>query len=355
VVLSTSQSITFQRIRNSSSSKQAVSLSDDGFRALIFIAARDLGLSASFPEIPPDLPDFFAPALDVDYVAAGDSPLALFERLCALKADADTYVACLASLHKARLKYRRVLATQPFSRMEQVGPRGLLQYGLVDVSVLAALLIWRKWIYDIDNRAAQDTGYLVEPVIAGALGGVSYSSKTSPIKRVSDPRKGRQVDCIKNDLAYEFKIRMTIAASGQGRWSEEIAFAEDVRNSGYTPVLVVLDPTTSTRLVQLKASFEAAGGHCYIGDEAWRHLHDQAQPDMRSFIAKYVEKPLKELFEAFPPGSLLPSMTVHDLGSRIQFEIGNESWTVQRDDADPELGLEDPVLEGGGESLPGLD
>ena len=35
------------------------------------------------------------------------------------------------------------------------------------------------------------------------------------------------MDCLCNDRAYEIKIRMTIAASGQGRWGEELEFPED--------------------------------------------------------------------------------------------------------------------------------
>jgi hypothetical protein len=352
--LSTSQSITYQRIRTSSASKQAVALSDDAIRALIFIAARDMGLVDQYPEMPQDLPELFEPQFDAEVVVPGPSPTSLFERICQLRTDADTYVACLASLHKARLKYRKVLATQPFARMDQVGPRGLLQFGLIEVPALAALLVWRKWLYDIDNRAAQDTGYLVEPVIAGALGGTPYSARVSPIKRASDPRKGRQVDCIKNDYAYEFKLRMTIAASGQGRWAEEIGFAEDVRSSGYIPVLVVLDPTESTKLVQLKANFEAAGGHCYIGDEAWQHLYAEAQPDMRAFLGKYVETPLRSLFEALPTTGTLPTLEVHDAGANVKFVIGDHTWTVQRENIDPELALEDEVPRGAGEFLPGV-
>ena len=34
---------------------------------------------------------------------------------------------------------------------------------------------------------------------------------------------------------------MTIAASGQGRWKEELDFPADCKASGYVPVLVVLD------------------------------------------------------------------------------------------------------------------
>lgn len=353
--LTTAQSTTYQRIRNSSTSKQAVRLSDDALRALVYITARDLDVMDELPEPSREIPDLFDADLTADYEFSGEDPKRLFATLCGLRADADTYVACLASLHKARLKYRKVLATQPFADMNQVGPRGLLQYGLVEVPALATLLIWRKWMYDVDNRAAQDTGYLVEPVIAGALGGTPYAARNSPIRRVSDPRKGRQVDCIKDADAYEFKLRMTIAASGQGRWSEELEYAEDCRASGYTPVLVVLDPTDSNKLAQLKVSFERAGGRCYIGDEAWQHLYEQASSDMVAFLRRYVEGPLRALFDASPPGETLPRLELRDTGNSIAVTVGDTTWEIPREQPDPTLVLFDDVPEDASENLPGVD
>ena len=352
--LTTSQEAIYQRIRSNPSSKQAVRLSDDTIRALIYIAVRDLDLQEQIPDPGRHVPELFSPEFDENFVISGPAPKQLFESVCNLRGDADVYVSCLAALHKARLKYRNVLATQPFSTMHQVGMRGILQYGLVEVRELAALLVWRKWLYDIDNRAAQDTGYFVEPVLAGALGGIPYSAARSPIKRRSNSGKGRQVDCIKDDLAYEFKLRMTIAASGQGRWTEEIAFAEDCRSSGYTPVLLVLDPTDSPKLTQLRTAFTAAGGMCFIGDEAWAHLFDRAQPDMRLFLGKYIESPLRELFSAVPEGQQLPSLELHDEGDTIRFVIGDYTWTVERGAADPTLAIEDTIPDDAGDFLPGM-
>jgi hypothetical protein len=31
-----------------------------------------------------------------------------------------------------------------------------------------------EWLYDIDNRSAQETGYLFEPILAAAIGGIPY-------------------------------------------------------------------------------------------------------------------------------------------------------------------------------------
>jgi len=52
-------------------------------------------------------------------------------------------------------------------------------------------------------------------------------------------------------MGYEFKIRVTIAASGQGRWAEELSFPEDARAAGFDPMLVVFDSTDNEKLAQL--------------------------------------------------------------------------------------------------------
>ena len=170
----------------------------------------------------------------------------------------------LAALHKHRLKYQRILQTQAIPTIDEVGPRGLLQYGVVEPKALAPFLLWRKWIYNIDNRAAQETGYLFEPIIANAIGGTPASAKKSPVKRATDNTKGRQVDCIRDKKAHEIKLRVTMAASGQGRWSEELEFPADCKASGFTPVLVVLDPTPNDKLDELSTRFRDNAGEVHI-------------------------------------------------------------------------------------------
>jgi len=138
--------------------------------------------------------------------------------------DFKTYLSCLSSLHKRRKKYAMILSAQPIPKMIQVSPRSLIEYGGMQPDALASWLTWRKWFYDLDNRSAQETGYLFEPILASALGGEAKGSKNSPIKRTEDASKGRQVDCWRvvtsqkgiRKEAYEFKLRVTIAASGQG-------------------------------------------------------------------------------------------------------------------------------------------
>lgn len=67
--------------------------------------------------------------------------------------------------------------------MEQIRPICLLEFGEIRPSALAAFLIWHKWLFDIDNRAAQETGYLFEPILAGAIGVVTVSARNSPVHR----------------------------------------------------------------------------------------------------------------------------------------------------------------------------
>ena len=289
------QQTMIEKARNPGSSRMAIPLGDDQCKLLTAVIARDLKRQDLFPDIEwRSLPKYFdigqTPACSV--IGDLNSMLAtLFHNI----PDSDTYFSCLATLHKSRLKYDQILRCQPMPTFDQVGPRGLLQFGTLSSKSLRSFLFWRKWLYDIDNRAAQDTGYLFEPILAHAIGGVPVSAGKSPVKRSSDPRKGRQVDCIRGEHAYEFKLRVTTAASGQGRWREELTFPVDCRRSGYTPILVVLDPTPSPKLSEIEQVFEKNGGDVYIGENAWRHLEQEAGKTMSIFLENYVRDPLESL------------------------------------------------------------
>ena len=218
----------------------------------------------------------------------GSEFLPLYERCLQLIPDFQTYFKCVCELHKRRRKYEMILQAQPLPTSLQVAPRSLLEFGILATPALASWLTWRKWFYDIDNRAAQETGYLFEPILANALGGTPYGSRTSPVRRRNDERKGRQVDCVVGTDAYEFKLRVTIAASGQGRFGEELDFAKDCVASGLRPILLVLDPTPSHRLDDLSAAFRAVGGEAHIGSAAWEHIEARSGPTMATFVEKYV-------------------------------------------------------------------
>lgn len=273
--------------------------------------------------------------------------------------DFVTYLRCLSELHKRRKKYAMILSAQPIPTMVQISPRSLMEYGHVEPEALASWLTWRKFFYDLDNRSAQETGYLFEPILAAAIGGEPQGARTRVVRRSDDQSKGRQVDCWKalpgqKPLAYEFKLRVTTAASGQGRIGEEHQFAVDCKNSGAVPVLVILDPTPNSTMTGLKAVFEANGGHAFIGDEAWAHLENEAGVVMAQFIEKYVRLPVADIsrFEKLVNvNPLKKRLRLLDLSARategeITITLGSYKRTISRsedlslsDDADGDADL----------------
>ncbi len=326
--LTVSQKAVLERSRSLGAGGQGVALSDEACCFIIATIARDMGLQSQFPEIPPELPDFFGSKTLASLVVPRVDLLAWFQRLVNLNRDADTYFACLANLHKARLKYERILQTQPIPTFEQVGPRGLLQFGTLSAKALTALLFWRKWFFDIDNRAAQETGYLFEPIIAAAIGGTPAPASRSPVKRRRNRAQGRQVDCICGKRAYEVKLRVTIAASGQGRWREELEFPADCRKSGYKPVLVVLDGTENPKLDELKRAFLKQDGEAFIGDSAWAHLDDMAGHTMTVFLEKYVRRPINSLSKEAT--GKLTKLSLSMSNNSILLKVANEKLTIHR-------------------------
>lgn len=242
--------------------------------------------------------------------------------------DFSTYFKVLCELHKRRLKFKLILENQSLPEIEQIVPRCLLEFGLRPSETLASWLVWRKWLYDIDNRSAQETGYLFEPILAAAIGGVPFAAAKSPVKRTENPQKGRQVDCLDGKLAYEFKMRVTIAASGQGRFQEELDFARDCYESGYTPILLVLDPTPSSRLENLIAEYSRYGGSAYMGNDAWNHINDRAGNVMGKFVQKYVRTSLEEVDSTY---TTLQPISLVNLGTTIRVQVGDLSFDLSRD------------------------
>jgi hypothetical protein len=142
-----------------------VALSDETCKFLMAIIAQDLGIGDRLADLRGGNSDFdfFSCAPSDAVLSASTGLYELFESLVRIVPDADTYFSCLAALQKSRLKYAKILEHQPIPTMDQVGPRSLLQFGTMKPRALAAFLLWRKWIFDIDNRAGQETGYLFEP------------------------------------------------------------------------------------------------------------------------------------------------------------------------------------------------
>ena len=335
MALTQSQRAILEKARALGGGGQAVALTDDACRFLIAVIARDLDLSRHFPEFRPDFPSFFSQYPLAPLALPGPDVLPLYERLLVLDPNADTYFGCLAALHKARLKYERILEVQPLPTIDQVGPRGLLQFGTMSAGALTGFLLWRKWMFDIDNRAGQETGYLFEPIIAAAIGGTPAPSRKSPVKRTRDAGKGRQVDCIRGNRAYEFKIRVTIAASGQGRWSEELEFPVDCRQSGFVPVLVVLDPTVNPKLTELTRAFKENDGEVYIGTKAWEHLESTAGPTLGRFLKTYVHIPIAELLEELPPPEQMPELILNMTDTVLTISIDGEAFSSKRSTPQP--------------------
>lgn len=248
--------------------------------------------------------------------------------------DFGMYFSNLCSLHKRRLKFRRMLSTQPKPTMDQVGTRGLLEYGTYSDRFLFNWLVWRKWVFDLDNRSGQETGYLFEPVLTLCLGGRAVDSKSSPVKRIGEngkPKKeGRQIDCYVEEekLAYEFKIRLTIAASGQGRWEEELSFPRECVAAGIRPVLVVLDPTSSNRLVELRDLFLSLGGQVFVGEAAWQHIEERAGRTMASFVERYVKPALASASDF--DTSNLDSIRMEWTEDRVVIRIGSTEHRIDR-------------------------
>lgn len=329
MALSKAQQTLVAKVKAVGNSGMAVPIDDAVCAYLLSVIVCDLGIEDSFPEFSSTPLSFFRTIPAGTLRVEGVDFFALFERLLSLREDADTYFACLATLHKARLKYERILQAQPLPTIDQVGPRGLLQYGSLSPGALAAFLFWRKWIFDIDNRSGQETGYLFEPIIAGAIGGVPVSAKRSPVKR-QGTGTGRQVDCIRavGMEAYEIKLRVTIAASGQGRWQEELDFPRDCEASGYRPVLVVLDPTPNPKLAELREAFTDVGGDAHIGPDAWKHLESLAGATMATFLKAYVHRPIDDLLNEAP--DFLPDITFSMRDDQFRVEVMGETLTLPR-------------------------
>lgn len=247
------------------------------------------------------------------------------------------YLKNLSELWRRRFKFYNILKTQPFPLTEQIGPRCLLEYGNCEDDLLFSWMSWRKLIYDIDNRSAQETGYLFEPILASCLGGEPVSHRYSPVKRIDDngnpTNEGRQIDCYiaESKEAYELKLRVTIAASGQGRFSEEMSFPYEAQRAGLTPILIVFDPTPSPLLDRLKAKYIEEGGRCAIGEDAWNMLTDRAGKEMGKYIIKYIKPPISKMDDVYLP---IPS-DIHLSASVKSFTISDESgnyYTIPRNE-----------------------
>lgn len=244
------------------------------------------------------------------------------------------YLRNLCDLYRRRFKFFTILKNQPFPSVNQIGPRCLLEYNNCSSDLLFSWLTWRKWIYDIDNRSAQETGYLFEPILSSCVGGESVSHRYSPIKRIDTDgqvtSEGRQIDCYLADSceAYEVKLRVTIAASGQGRFKEEMSFPQEAQYAGIIPVLIVFDPTPSVLLDKLKRQYELCGGRYALGEDAWNELSQKAGKEMSVFINKYIKPPITHMEEV---NLIATSISLENKESSIIISDNNgNKYTIPR-------------------------
>ena len=331
-----------------------ITMSDREMARLVSVVLRDLGHDEFIPAWARDIPpgEYYAVPLGW-FTRDEDRPFdfgGFFLACCKAVENFRVIFRCITKLHRHRRKYEVILRTQPLPTMEQVARRGLLEYGALPVDALASWLTWRKWVYDIDNRSAQETGYLFEPMLTESLGGRSFSAKASPVKRATDPTKGRQVDCIVEvggeKLAYEFKDRITIAASGQGRFAEELAFPHDCASSGYVPVLLVMDPTPNPKLTEITRAFKNNGGRVFLGDEVWSHLSELSGVEIATFVKRYIKDPVESI--AVRERELLDLGLRYRTGTEgdtIEVTLGSYTWRIARPRRDDAVAVDD----GGGE------
>lgn len=340
-MISTELKSHFAKVRVLGQGSDRVSLSAEEIAWLLSLTAKDLGFPLENSVLKAGatrIPDFYAAGIPPSLPKAWKdlSTEVLLEELSQLvrhDPDSRLYFSNLCEILKRRTKYQRILSAQPKPTMDQIGPRSLLEYGIVPKSLLGSWLVWRKWIFDIDNRSGQETGYLFEPVLASCMGGTTVGSRNSPVKRVNESGKqtseGRQIDCLDVDakIAYEFKIRVTIAASGQGRFAEELSFPAECRAAGLTPVLIVLDPTPSARLTDLDKAFRDNGGSSHI-DDAWQFVEEKAGRSMSRFIEKYL-RPILLQMAAFDD-RLPQDLRLKWNAKTISFAAGKESFKIKR-------------------------
>ena len=300
-------------------------LSDQEMAYLVVRTIVDLDLQDDFPEIEnhiislPEIYDlgFSEGVVNVDLIQ-------LLTRFTDHENDCSIgYLMSVRELYIRRKKWRSILRTQQIPDIATLSSRVLLEYGMVETTQLVTLMRLRKFFFDLDNRLAQETGYTFEPMMASCLGGVSVSHRNSPFNR--------QIDCMIEEerLVYEMKIRITIAASGQGRWGEELSFPEQAESAGYTPILLVFDPTPNQKLTEISQVFLDSGGQVFLGEEAWEHVASRANRCMEIFFRRYVRPPLDDLIRSI---GNLESIQFSMSESEMQFLIGTSVYSFPRED-----------------------
>lgn len=128
-------------------------------------------------------------------------------------------------------------------------------------------------------------------------------------------------------------------------------FPIDCKESGYIPVLVVLNSTPNPKLAELERAFRDQNGEVYKGDAACEHLDNLAGPTMSLFLENYVRGPIDRLIAEAP--QKLPKFVAKMSDNDISISIGDESLRIVRHDTTFEENQRDEAPEDIGDNIPG--
>ena len=108
-----------------------------------------------------------------------------------------------------------------------------------------------------------------------------------------------------------------------------MSFPRECVAAGIKPVLIVLDPTTSNRFVQLSELFLSLGGLVFVGEAAWNHIEERAGSTMASFVENYI-KPALDAASEFDTTQLDPITMTWSSGS-VVIRIGDREHRINRE------------------------
>lgn len=98
--------------------------------------------------------------------------------------------------------------------------------------------------------------------------------------------------------------------------------------------MIVLDPTPSNRLTELKQAFLDNKGIVYIGEEAWLHLEEKSGNIMSHFVDNYIKPPL-EAINDFDTSSLSSIKLTWDK-DKILIKGESGEYFIKRDNKESE-------------------
>ena len=115
---------------------------------------------------------------------------------------------------------------------------------------------------------------------------------------------------------------------GQGRFGEELSFPVEAKAAGFTPVLLVLDPTPSSKLGELSRKFVENGGEFYNGEEAWEYMEKETGEIIATFIKKYI-KPIIRVIEEVDINEIV-DIKLSSTRTEITIASNTDTYTLNR-------------------------